>query len=92
MADPNSPTPGHPDADDDAPAQPPTGGAERARRGARNYMKYTGMAFQMIGIMLVFVFAGIFLDGRFDTSPWLTIVFSLLGVAGGLYGALKDFI
>jgi len=55
-------------------------------------MKYSGMAFQMIGVMLAFVFGGIYLDGWFGTSPILTIVMSLLGVAGGLYLALKDFI
>ena len=30
------------------------------------------------------VFLGIFLDGRLGTSPWLVIVFSLLGCFSGL--------
>ena len=55
-------------------------------------MKYSGMAIQMIGVMLGFVFAGIYLDKWLDTSPWLLIVMTLLGVAGGLYSALRDFI
>jgi hypothetical protein len=55
-------------------------------------MKYSGMAFQMIGIMLAFVFGGIYLDRWLDTGPILTVVMSLLGVAGGLYAALKDFL
>lgn len=55
-------------------------------------MKYSGMAFQMIGIMLAFVFAGVYLDGWFGTTPLLTVVMSLLGVAGGLYVSLKDFL
>lgn len=55
-------------------------------------MKYSGMAFQMIGIMLAFVFGGLYLDGWLETSPLFTVVLSLLGVAGGLYVSLKDFI
>lgn len=55
-------------------------------------MKYSGMAFQMIGVMLAFVFGGIYLDSWLETSPLLTVVMSLFGVSGGLYVALKDFI
>jgi F0F1-type ATP synthase assembly protein I len=55
-------------------------------------MKYSGMAVQMIGIMLAFVFGGIYLDRWLDTSPIMTVVFSLLGVGAGLYTSLKDFI
>jgi len=65
---------------------------DKARKNTRNWMKYSGMAFQMIGIMLAFVFAGVYLDGWFGTTPLLTVVMSLLGVAGGLYLSLKDFL
>ena len=65
---------------------------DKARKNTRNWMKYSGMAFQMIGIMLAFVFAGVYLDGWFGTTPLLTVVMSLLGVAGGLYVSLKDFL
>lgn len=72
------------------PSDPDT--KDSARKATRNWMKYSGMAFQMIGVMLACVFAGIYLDGRLGTSPLLTVVLSLMGVAGGLYVALKDFI
>jgi len=55
-------------------------------------MKYSGMAFQMIGVIVAFVFGGIYLDEWLATSPLFTVVLSLLGVAGGLYVSLKDFI
>lgn len=55
-------------------------------------MKYSGMAVQMIGILLVFAFAGQYLDKWLGTDPWLTLVLTLLGVASALYVALKDFI
>lgn len=56
------------------------------------WMKYSGMAFQMIGILLAFVFAGIYLDDWLGTDPTLTVLMSLLGVAGGLYASLKDLL
>lgn len=65
---------------------------EKARKATKSWMKYSGMAFQMIGVILAFVFAGIYLDRWLDTDPLFLIVLSLLGVAGGLYAALKDFI
>ena len=46
----------------------------------------------MIGVICAFVFAGIWLDGYFGTEPLLTIVLSLVGVAGGLYSGLRDFL
>jgi len=55
-------------------------------------MKYSGMAVQMIGIMLGFVFGGIYLDKWLEMSPFFTVVLALAGVAGGLYSALKDFL
>jgi F0F1-type ATP synthase assembly protein I len=61
-------------------------------RNTRNWMKYSGMAVQMIGIMLVFVFSGIYLDKWLEMSPLFTVVLALAGVAGGLYSALKDFL
>ena len=69
-----------------------TGKEEEVRKGARNYMKYSGMAFQMIGVMLGFILGGSWLDGYLGTSPLFIIVGSLVGVAGGLYLALKDFL
>ena len=44
------------------------------------YLKYSGLAFQMIGAMVLAAFAGMKLDDYFETqNPWFTI--SLLVVA-----------
>ncbi|MFT2010775.1 AtpZ/AtpI family protein [Pontibacter sp. 13R65] len=49
------------------------------------YVKYSGMAFQMIGTLLLAAFAGIKLDEYFATeNPWFTIVFLLVGVIGSM--------
>lgn len=61
--------------------------------GLQNYARYSGVAFQMTLIILLFVWAGIKLDDKFfDDGKLFTIIFSLSGVLIGLYIALKDFI
>jgi F0F1-type ATP synthase assembly protein I len=50
------------------------------------------MAFQMIAIILIMTWCGIKLDKLFDLKPVFTVIFSLVGVFGGIYISLKDFI
>lgn len=73
-------------------------------REAAGFMKYTSMAFQMIGAILFFVFLGRFLDkhfgmikhaskedlGKAKQFPLFTFIGSLFGVASSLYLALKS--
>lgn len=57
------------------------------------YARYSSLAFQMIVIILLFVFAGFKLDELTGWSfPLFKLIFSLLGVVLALYFALKDFI
>lgn len=65
---------------------------DKVRNQAHSWMKYSGMGAQMIVIILVFVFGGMYLDEWLGTDPWGTVVLSLLGVTAGLYVSLKDFI
>jgi len=61
--------------------------------GLHNYAKYSGLAFQMIAIILITVWAGTKLDKLFlMETPVFTIILSLLGVAAAIYTAVKDFI
>jgi ATP synthase protein I len=57
------------------------------------FAKYSGLAFQMIGIILITTWGGIKLDKitGFD-KPVFTIILSLLGVFAAIYTAVKDFI
>lgn len=61
--------------------------------GLNKYIKYTGIAFQMLIIILIFVWAGKKLDQKFnDDENLFIIIFSILGVFISLYVSLKDFI
>lgn len=59
----------------------------------KDYARYTGIAFQMIVIILITTWGGIKLDKLFHPkTPVFTIVLSLLGVFAAIYTAIKDFI
>ena len=77
-----------PEADDEA--------AELRRRGvagARSYAEYSGMAIQMIVILVAGVYAGKWLDERFATqTPWYTLGCSLVAIALALYVPLRGIL
>ncbi|TPE45400.1 AtpZ/AtpI family protein [Pontibacter mangrovi] len=55
---------------------------ERRRQdNIKPYVKYSGMAFQMIGALVLAAFAGQWLDGKLgNDKPWFTIALLLLAV------------
>ena len=44
---------------------------------------YSSIGFQVSLSIVIGLAAGVWLDGRFDTRPWLTLIFMGLGVAAG---------
>ena len=62
-------------------------------KGINDFAKYSGIAFQMVAIILLTTWGGIELDKitKFNT-PVFTIILSLLGVFAAIYTAVKDFI
>jgi ATP synthase protein I len=62
-------------------------------KGVKDFARYTGLAFQMLGIILVTFWGGRKLDQLTGWhTPVFTIVLSLLGVFAAIYVAVKDFI
>ena len=58
-----------------------------------SWARYTGMAVQMIVIIVVMTFAGVKLDARRESeTPVFTLILSLLGVFAAIYTVIKDFI
>ena len=67
--------------------------SKRNNPGLEKYGKLSGMAFQMIAIILASVWVGTKLDEKFQREkPLFVIFFAILGVFTALYVALKDFI
>ena len=49
------------------------------------YLKYSGLAFQMIGAMVLAAFAGMKLDAYFQTqNPWFTILLLVIAVVASM--------
>lgn len=64
---------------------------EARKKSVDSYMKYTGIAFQMGGVIFVGVFIGRKLDQYFEQEqPIFTAVFALLAVIGAIYSVIKD--
>lgn len=62
-------------------------------KGIKDFARYSGLAFQMIGIILITTWGGVKLDKLTGWhTPVFTIVLSLLGVFAAIYTAVKDFI
>lgn len=62
-------------------------------KGIENFAKYSAIAFQMIGIILITTWGGVKLDKLTGfKTPIFTIILSLLGVFVAIYVAIKDFI
>jgi F0F1-type ATP synthase assembly protein I len=62
-------------------------------KGIQDFAKYSSIAFQMIGIILITVWGGVKLDKLTGwNTPVFTIVLSLLGVFGAIYTVIRDFI
>ena len=63
------------------------------RKQPNSFLKYSGMAGQMIAIILVFAFGGIKLDEYLATSkPFYTGGLTILGVVLAMYFMIKDLI
>lgn len=59
-------------------------------RSLNNYARYSGMAFEMLFIIALGVFAGIKLDHVLQSEPICSIICSLTGIAISFYVVIKD--
>lgn len=66
-------------------------GLENKKPRARNFLRFSGMAFSMAITIALFAFGGVWLDERTgnDSSTW-TIVGSLFGVALAMYQVIRQ--
>ncbi len=66
-------------------------GFEDEKQAARNYVRYTGIGFQMIAVIGLFTFIGYKIDQSRDSSqPLFTAVLSLIGVCIALYQVIRS--
>lgn len=56
----------------------------------KDYAPYLGLGIQLAATIGIMVFVGIWIDKKFDTSPYFTLIFSLLGIFTGIYHFIKS--
>ncbi|MFK8055315.1 MAG: AtpZ/AtpI family protein [Saprospiraceae bacterium] len=66
---------------------------KRSVAGAKSYAKYSGLAIQMVVILLVFVYGGKWLDAYFESpKPYYTTGLALIGITLALYVPLRGLL
>lgn len=62
-------------------------------KGLRDFGRYSGLAFQMVAIILLTTLGGVEIDKHTGwKTPVFTIILSLIGVFAAIYFSVKDFI
>jgi len=61
-------------------------------KNSKDFVKYSSLAFEMIVIMGLGVFAGIKLDDWLNTSPVFTLILMIFSVIGAIFHAIKNFL
>lgn len=63
---------------------------ENKKKSLNNYIKYSGMGFQMLATIGVFAFIGYKIDEKRHTSePIFTAILSLVGVVASMYQIIR---
>lgn len=74
----------------DGPAKPPGDGKPDDASTLRYIGAATTVGFEFLATILLPGGLGYWLDGRFDTRPWLMIAGGVFGFGVGLYRMLKS--
>ncbi len=62
------------------------------KKGTENYARYTGIVFEMLGIIVLGSVGGVKLDEMFNTGSTWTVVCTLISVFLAMFMVLKNFI
>lgn len=71
--------------DEPRDARPQPTHAPRSAQTALSASEFAGVGVQFAATLLVFVFAGVWLDKRLHSSPWFVLICVFVGAAAGFY-------
>ena len=72
---------------DDGSGEP--GRGLRRVNSAVSGAEFAGIGVQFALAILVFVYAGVWLDKRFGSTPWFTLIGVFVGATGGFYSMYR---
>ncbi|MBI5043792.1 MAG: AtpZ/AtpI family protein [Nitrospirae bacterium] len=62
---------------------------EEEKNLLKTFAMLSTLGFTIVFATLIGLAIGLYLDSKFNTSPWLTIIFLLLGIAAGFYKVIQ---
>jgi len=62
-----------------------TKGNDNGKNPWNDYIKYSGIAFQMVAVIGLCVWGGFKLDRHFGTNPLFILILTFLGIFGSIY-------
>lgn len=65
---------------------------KKANPGDTSGAEYAGIGLQLAGAVLLFMFAGQWLDRRFGTEPWLLLIGVFVGAGAGFFAMYRQLI
>ncbi len=64
---------------------------EKETRGLlRQLGKVSLIGIEMVVSTFVGLAIGVYLDGKFDTNPWLTLIFLIVGIVAGFRNVFRE--
>ena len=70
--------------------RPGDGERNRGKDGLRGYLRFVHLGTQLALTIVLGVFGGIWLDGRWGTSPIFSVVGSVLGIGLGMGVVIRE--
>ena len=63
-----------------------------AKRQLGQYGRYLGLGLEFAASILLFIFLGRYLDGKYGTEPWFIVSGAVMGFAVAFYGMYRTLI
>ena len=54
------------------------------------WVRYSGVGLELAGATAGLALVGYWIDGRFGTRPWATLIGVVIGIVGGLYNLVRE--
>jgi ATP synthase protein I len=54
------------------------------------WVRYSGVGLELAGATAGLALIGYWVDGRFGTRPWGTLIGVIMGIVGGLYNLIRE--